>query len=55
MGLSAMDDIIDFRMKVSGKKEKKEIQESGAASVATACSDCECRRTQLKEHHEERL
>jgi len=39
-GLSAMDDIIDFRMEISGKKKMEQIRETGATYVATACSNC---------------
>jgi len=52
-GLSAMDDIIEFRMEVSGKKKLEQIRETGATYVATACSNCKRQLTQLMEHHEE--
>ncbi len=50
-GLSAMDDIIDFRMKISGTKKVEQIKETGAQYVATACSNCKRQLTQLIEHH----
>ncbi len=50
-GLSAMDDIIDFRMEISGKKKMEQIRETGATYVATACSNCKRQLTQLMEHH----
>lgn len=50
-GLSAMDDIQDFRMKVSGKKKVEQIRETGAKYVAAACSNCKRQLTQLAEHH----
>lgn len=50
-GLSAMDDIIDFRMNVSGKKKVEQIRETGAEYVAAACSNCKRQLTQLVEHH----
>jgi Fe-S oxidoreductase len=52
-GLSAMDDILEFRMEVSGKKKMEQIRETGATYVATACSNCKRQLTQLMEHHEE--
>jgi Fe-S oxidoreductase len=54
-GLSAMDDIIEFRMEVSGKKKMDQIRDTGAVYVATACSNCKRQLTQLMEHHEERI
>ncbi len=51
-GLSAMDDIQDFRMEISGKKKMEQIRETGATYVATACSNCKRQLTQLMEHHE---
>jgi len=50
-GLSAMDDIIDFRMKISGTKKVEQIKDTGAQYVATACSNCKRQLTQLIEHH----
>lgn len=52
-GLSAMDDIQDFRMEVSGVKKMEQIRETGATYVATACSNCKRQLTQLMEHHDE--
>jgi len=54
-GLSAMDDIIEFRMEVSGTKKMEQIRETGATYVATACSNCKRQLTQLMEHHEEEI
>jgi Fe-S oxidoreductase len=54
-GLSAMDDIIEFRMEVSGKKKMEQIRETGASYVATACSNCKRQLTQLMEHHGEEI
>jgi Fe-S oxidoreductase len=51
-GLSAMDDIIEFRMEISGTKKLEQIRETGATYVATACSNCKRQLTQLMEHHE---
>ena len=51
-GLSAMDDIREFRMEVSGKKKLEQIRETGAAYVATACSNCKRQLTQLMEYHQ---
>ena len=52
-GLSAMDDIKQFRMEISGRKKLEQIRETGAAYVATACSNCKRQLTQLMEHHGE--
>ena len=54
-GLSAMDDIQDFRMEISGKKKLEQIRETGAKYVATACSNCKRQLTQLMEHHHEEI
>jgi len=54
-GLSAMDDIIEFRMEVSGKKKMEQIRATGATYVATACSNCKRQLTQLMEHHKEQI
>jgi Fe-S oxidoreductase len=51
--LSALDDIREFRMSVSGKKKLGQIRETGAEYVATACSNCKRQLTQLMEHHRE--
>ncbi len=50
-GLSAMDDILDFRMKVSGKKKLEQIRATGAKYVAAACSNCKRQLSQLMEYH----
>jgi Fe-S oxidoreductase len=50
-GLSAMDDIKDFRMNISGKKKVEQIKETGAKYVAAACSNCKRQLTQLMEYH----
>jgi len=50
-GLSAMDDILEFRMKVSGKKKLDQIRTTGAKYVAAACSNCKRQLSQLMEHH----
>jgi len=50
-GLSAMDDILEFRMEVSGKKKVEQLKETGAKYVAAACSNCKRQLTQLIEHH----
>jgi len=54
-GLSAMDDIIEFRMEISGKKKLEQIRQTGAKYVATACSNCKRQLTQLMEHHGEEI
>ena len=50
-GLSAMDDILDFRMKVAGRKKLDQINTTGATYVAAACSNCKRQLTQLMEHY----
>ena len=50
-GLSAMDDLKEFRMTISGTKKVEQIRETGAAYVATACSNCKRQITQLMEYH----
>ncbi len=52
-GLSAMDDIREFRMTISGRKKLAQIRETGARYVAAACSNCKRQLTQLMEHHRE--
>ncbi|MGD2216694.1 MAG: (Fe-S)-binding protein [Gemmatimonadales bacterium] len=54
-GLSAMDDILEFRMNISGVKKLEQIRETGAAYVSTACSNCKRQLTQLLEHHGEQI
>jgi Fe-S oxidoreductase len=54
-GLSAMDDIIEFRMQISGVKKLEQIRETGATYVSTACSNCKRQLTQLLEHHQEQI
>jgi len=51
-GLSAMDDIHEFRMTVSGTKKVEQIKETGAKYVAAACSNCKRQLMQLVEYHE---
>ena len=54
-GLSAMDDIKDFRMEISGTKKMEQVRATGATYVATACSNCKRQLTQLMEYHEEQI
>jgi Fe-S oxidoreductase len=54
-GLSAMDDIQEFRMNVSGTKKLEQIRATGAKYVATACSNCKRQLTQLMEYHDEEI
>ena len=46
-----MDDILDFRMTISGKKKMEQIRETGAKSLVTACSNCKRQLIQLMEHY----
>lgn len=50
-GLSAMDEILEFRMKVSGKMKLAQIDETGAKFCAAPCSNCKRQLAQLMEHH----
>ena len=50
-GLSAMDDIQDFRMQVSGMMKLAQIDETGAKFVAAPCANCKRQLIQLMEHH----
>jgi Fe-S oxidoreductase len=50
-GLSAMDDIHDFRMNVSGSMKLKQIDDTGAKFVAAPCSNCKRQLLQLMEYH----
>ncbi|TET39565.1 MAG: (Fe-S)-binding protein [Planctomycetota bacterium] len=52
-GLSAMDDIHEFRMKISGKKKMDQIRATGAKYVAAACSNCKRQLGQLMEYYKE--
>jgi Fe-S oxidoreductase len=51
-GLAAMDDIHEFRMKVSGKKKMEQIRDTGAKYVAAACANCKRQMTQLMEYYD---
>jgi [DsrC]-trisulfide reductase subunit K len=50
-GLSAMDDIHEFRMNVSGKMKLKQIDDTGAKFCAAPCSNCKRQLLQLMEYH----
>ncbi|MHC5036925.1 MAG: (Fe-S)-binding protein [Planctomycetota bacterium] len=50
-GLSAMDDIHEFRMKVSGRMKLEQIRATGAKYVAAACSNCKRQLSQLMDYH----
>jgi Fe-S oxidoreductase len=50
-GLSAMDDIQEWRMNVAGTKKVEQIKATGARYVAAACSNCKRQLTQLSEYH----
>jgi Fe-S oxidoreductase len=50
-GLSAMDDIHDFRMNVSGAMKLKQIDDTGAGFCAAPCSNCKRQLAQLMEYH----
>ena len=46
-----MDDILDFRMNVAGRKKLEQIRATGAQYVAAACSNCKRQLGQLMEHY----
>jgi Fe-S oxidoreductase len=50
-GLSAMDEIYDFRMNVSGAMKLKQIDDTGAKFCAAPCSNCKRQLAQLMEYH----
>jgi Fe-S oxidoreductase len=50
-GLSAMDDILEFRMNVSGRKKLEQIDDTGANFCAAPCSNCKRHLAQLMEYH----
>jgi Fe-S oxidoreductase len=54
-GLSAMNEIKEFRMTVSGLKKRDQIRATGATYVAAACSNCKRQLGQLMEHHRDRV
>ena len=54
-GLSAMSEIREFRMTVSGVKKHEQIKATGAQHVATACANCKRQLGQLMEHHKESI
>jgi len=50
-GLSALDDIMEFRMNVSGKMKLSQIDKTGAKFCASPCSNCKRHLAQLMEYH----
>jgi len=50
-GLSAMDEILDFRMNVSGAMKLKQIDDTGATFCAAPCSNCKRQLAQLMDYH----
>ncbi len=54
-GLSAMNEIREFRMTVSGVKKHEQIKATGATYVAAACANCKRQLGQLMEHHKEAI
>jgi Fe-S oxidoreductase len=54
-GLSAMNEIREFRMTVSGVKKHEQIKATGAKNLATACSNCKKQLGQLMEHYQEEV
>ncbi|MHC4777387.1 MAG: (Fe-S)-binding protein [Planctomycetota bacterium] len=53
-GLSAMDDIHEFRMDVSGVKKLEQIRATGAKYVAAPCSNCKRQLGQLMDNAKEK-
>jgi Fe-S oxidoreductase len=54
-GLSAMNEIREFRMAVSGVKKHQQINATGATYVAAPCANCKRQLGQLMEHHKESI
>lgn len=50
-GLSAMDEIYEFRMNVSGRMKLQQIDKTGAKFCAAPCSNCKRQLLQLMEYH----
>jgi Fe-S oxidoreductase len=50
-GLSAMDDIYEFRMNVSGKMKLQQVDKTEAKFLAAPCSNCKRQLMQLMEYH----
>lgn len=50
-GLVSLDEIYDFRMKVSGKVKADQIQASGAQIVASPCANCKKQLRELVEYN----
>jgi [DsrC]-trisulfide reductase subunit K len=51
-GLVSLDEIYDFRMRVSGKTKAEQIQRSGAEIVATPCANCKKQLRELVEYYQ---
>lgn len=52
-GLSAMSELKEFKMTVSGVKKREQIKATGAEYVAAACSNCKRQLRELMEYHRE--
>jgi Fe-S oxidoreductase len=50
-GLSAMNELREFRVNISGRKKHEQIVATGATYVAAACANCKRQLGQLLEHH----
>jgi len=50
-GLVSLDEIIDFRMEVSGKVKVSQIEETGAQLVVSPCANCKKQLRELVSHH----
>jgi [DsrC]-trisulfide reductase subunit K len=50
-GTVAVDEVHDYRMKVSGKKKAEEFRSSGADIVITPCSNCKKQAGELIAHY----
>ncbi|UCC44085.1 MAG: (Fe-S)-binding protein [Candidatus Zixiibacteriota bacterium] len=51
-GLSAMDEILEFRMNVSGRLKLSQVDDTRAKFCAAACSNCKRQLSQLMEYHD---
>jgi Fe-S oxidoreductase len=54
-GLSAMNELREFRVTVSGAKKREQIRATGASYVAAPCSNCKRQLGQLMEHSRDKV
>jgi Fe-S oxidoreductase len=51
-GLVSLDEILDFRMEVSGKVKADQIKATGAQIVASPCANCKKQLRELVDHYD---